>query len=503
MGSSEIILSIDISSKNVKVGAISDKLGLGTVSIQGYDIINEDVDGFAKHLNMSDIWNKIKIGIKHLIKKDKPERIIGISSCGQRLATVFLNAQGKEIYGGPNTDIRGIDSAYIIEDRFSEDEIFSITAHSPSLMFTLARLLWFKEEEKDQYENIYQILMLDDWIGYKLTGEFYTDYSSIGESQLFDVKNKKWSLEIIESFNINPELLPEIVNSGTVIGELKSDLSKEFGIDQKSVPIIKGSGDTQANLLGMGAIEDGNIGITLGTTAPVHLVTNKPSIDYNYNLNFWTECHAVKDKWIIEANTGGTGRAYDWFKDTFISDSQKDANEIMNDLVSRVEPGAGSTYAYLGPELMAVKDQTSIKRGVFIFQPPSMIGEELPNLGNFARSTIEGICFGILENFQALKNFTHSEIMVFCSGGMSKSKEFCNILTNVLDTDLMVPHINDSAFTGNAINTLVGLKIYPDYKRVIDELVQFEKYDVDLSTSEEYKGIFKQWKYLKNKIDDL
>jgi sugar (pentulose or hexulose) kinase len=501
MGKSGIIISIDISSKNIKVGAISDKLELGNVSIQGYDVIDEDVNGFAKHLNMNDIWNKVKIGIKQVLKKDKPDKIVGFSSCGQRLATVFLNAQGKEIYGGPNTDIRGIDSAYIIEDKFSEDELFRITAHSPSLMFTLARLLWFREEERERFKNISQILMLDDWIGYKLTGEYYTDYSSIGESQLFDIKNKKWSLEIIESFNINPDILPEIINSGTVIGELKSNLLKEFDINQKSVPVIKGSGDTQANLLGMGAIEDGNIGITLGTTAPVHLVINEPSIDQNHN--FWTECHIVKDKWLIEANSGGTGRAYDWFKNTFISDSENNANEIMNELLTRVEPGAGSTYAYLGSELMAVKDQTSIKRGVFIFPPPSMIGEELPKIENFARSTIEGICFGILENFHALQNFTKSEISVFCSGGMSKSKEFCKILTNVLGKNLMVPYISDSAFTGNAINTLVGLKYYPDFKKVIDELIQFQNYDVDPSSTEKYRGIFKQWKYLKNKIDDL
>ncbi len=501
MGSSDTILSIDISSKNVKVALISDKLELGSVFSQGYDIINEDIDGFAKHLNMNDIWNKVKIGIKQVVKKDKPKRIFGIASCGQRIASVFLDAQGKEIYGGPNTDMRGIDSAYLIEDRFSEGEIFRITAHSPSLMFTLARLLWFKEEARNQYENISNILMLNDWIGYKLTGEFYTDYSSVGESQLFDIKNKKWSLEIIESFDINPELLPEIVNSCTVIGELKSDLIKESGINQKLIPVIKGSGDSQANLLGMGAIDDGNIGITLGTTAPVHLVVKKPIIDQN--LNFWTECHTVNDKWLIEANTGGTGKAYDWFKDAFISASEKDANEIMDEFLNRVEPGASSTYAYLGPEFMAVKDQTSIKRGVFIFQPPSMIGEELPKLENFARSTIEGICFGILENFQALQTFTQSEIVAFCSGGMSKSKEFCKILTNVLGKDLMVPHISDSAFTGNAINTLLGLKLYPDYKRIIDELMQFKKYYVDPSISEEYRGIFKQWKYLKNKIDDL
>ncbi|MFX0105798.1 MAG: FGGY family carbohydrate kinase, partial [Candidatus Hodarchaeota archaeon] len=212
------ILSIDISSKKVKVAIISDRLELESISVYGYDIINEDVNGFAKRFDMIDIWNKVKLGIKNVIKENKPDNIIGISSCGQRMGTIFLNKQGTEIYGGPNTDIRGIDSAYLIEDKFSEEELFKITAHTPSLMFTLARLLWFQEEKEDQYEKIGKILMLDDWIVYKFTGEFYTDYTSVGESQLFDIRKKKWSKEIIETFDIKSDILPEIVDPGTIVG---------------------------------------------------------------------------------------------------------------------------------------------------------------------------------------------------------------------------------------------------------------------------------------------
>ncbi len=501
MENSDKILSVDISSKKVKVGIISDKLELETVSVQEYDTIDEDINGFAKRFNMKDIWKKVKLGIRNVIKENKPENIIGISSCGQRMATVFLDKKGNEIYGGPNTDMRGIDSAYLIEDEFSEEGLFNITAHSPFFMFTLARLLWFKEEKELEYENINKILMLDDWIVYKLTGEFYTDYTSIGESLLFNITKKRWSSEIIEAFDINPGILPEIIEPSTIIGDIKLDLIKEIGINQQKLPVLKGCGDTQANLLGMGVIENGNIGISLGTTAPVHLVVDKPIIDPD--LNFWTECHVIQDKWLIEASTGGTGRAYDWFKNAFISDSKRDADEIMNEFLSKNSPGAGSTYAFLGPELMAIKNQTSIKRGVFIFPPPSMIGEELPKLDNFAQSAMEGICFGILENFKALRQFVSSEIKTFCSGGMAKSYEFCKMLVNVLDQEINVPQFKDSAFIGCAINALFGLKLYQDYQSIIDNLIKFEKYSIDSQISSDYRKIFREWKNLKDKISKL
>ena len=495
------ILTIDISSNNIKVGLVSEKLELEAYSLQPYEIINEDINGFAKSFDMTNIWKQINIGIKNVLKRGKFERLLGISSCGQRMAVVFLDKAGNEIYGGPNTDIRGIDSAYRIEDHFSEDELFKITGHSPSVMFVLARLLWFQEEEEDKFKQISKILMLDDWIVYKLTGECYTDYTSVSESQLFDVSKKTWSSEIIDAFNFNNDLFPEIVKSGTVIGNLKSELIKSYDIKQIEIPVIKGCGDTQANLIGMGVIEDGNIGITLGTTAPIHLVVNKPIFDTE--LNFWTECHIIDNKWLIEANTGSAGRVYDWFKDAFLHNTKINGDDLMNSYLYKSKPGADSTYAFLGPELMAIKDMISIKRGVFTFQPPSMIGEKLPKIENFARSTIENICFGVLENVQALCKFTDSDVKIFASGGMSKSKELCKILANILNKNLHVPLVKESAFIGCAINVLVGLKLYSNYKIVLDKLVKFEKYTVDYSISEDYKKIYAEWKNLKKKLDNL
>ena len=67
----------------------------------------------------------------------------------------------------------------------------------------------------------------------------------------------------------------------------------------------------------------------------------------------------------------------------------------MDKYLKMSPPGALSTYAYLGPENMNIKNQTSIKRGVFAFQPPMMISEDLPTIEDFARSVLENIAFGV------------------------------------------------------------------------------------------------------------
>jgi sugar (pentulose or hexulose) kinase len=499
--SEDFILTIDVSSNKIKAGLVSDTLKLKSSLSQDLKIINEDVDGFAKRFDMDDMWYKLKLVISQLLThRTKNTNIIGISSCAQRMAVVFIDKKGEAIYGGPNTDVRGIDSAYLIEDEFSEEELFQITGHSPSILFCLSRLLWFKEEEK-LYDKIDKVLMLDDWIVNKLTGEVCSDLSSAGESQFLDIKKGNWSLEIIEAFDINPDLFPEFIDSGAIAGELTPELVNYFNIKRNSIPVIKTGGDTQATLIGMGVIEDGNIGISLGTTAPIHLVVNEPILDQNYN--FWTTFHSIKGKWLIEANSGNTGIVYDWLKNNIISAEINNKDEVIDTYLREVEPGSDSTFAFLGPEFMNIKDQTSLKRGVFVFPPPTLITESLPRIANLAQSVIENICFGINENYIELKKFSDFEVNLYSAGGMAKSHEFCKILANVINQEIRVPLYEDSAFIGCAMNTLIGLALYQDYKKILDELIKFKKFPIDDDISSKYKKVFREWKNLKNQVNGL
>ena len=500
--SENLILTIDVSSNKIKVALISDNLKLRRYLSRDLKIFDEDLDGFAKRFDMNDIWNKLKSTIHELLKnRAENTNFIGISSCAQRMAVVFVNSKGNVIYGGPNTDVRGIDSAYLIEDEFSEEELFKITGHSPSILFCLSRLLWFKEEEKELYSKIDKVLMLDDLIVNKLTGNICSDLTSAAESQLLDIKKGCWSLKIIEAFDFNPDLFPELIDLGTITGELKPELINYFKIKQKSIPVIKTGGDTQATLLGMGVIEDGNIGISLGTTAPVHLVVNEPILDPTYN--FWTTFHSLKGKWLIEGNSGNTGLVYDWLKNNILSTEMNNKDKVIENYLKEVEPGSDSTFAFLGPEIMNIKDQTSLKRGVFVFPPPTLITEKLPKINNFARSVIENICFGINENYKKLLKYSNLEVKLYSAGGMAKSNEFCKILANVLNQDIKVPQIQDSAFIGCAMNTLIGLDLYQDYRKVIDELLEFKEFPIDDNISNKYKKVFKEWKILKKRVNEL
>lgn len=499
----ESILCIDLSSQKIKTAILNEKCEIQATTEQRYFYKNDDSEGFAKSYDAKNIWSELSSAIKEVMKKSKidPQNIIGITSCAQRLACVFLSKDNEEIYAGPNCDARGVDSQYLIDDEFEdEEEIFKITGHNILPMVPLARLLWFQEEEEDLYQQIGKMLSLDDWIVYKLTNNFCADPSSASDSLMFDITKLKWSDKIIDVLDINREILPEIIQVSDIAGELTSQVANNLGLI-KGTPIIKTGADTQASLIGASCVNDGNIGIVMGTTAPLYMVLDSPQIDPD--LNVWTTCHAIKNKWLYESNTGFTGQIYDWYKTSFLDGLSDDVNSLAAEYLKETEPGANSTLAFLGPEKMNFKEEVNIKPGVFVLPTPGSISEILSDRKNFMRAILENIGFGILENLMQILDLKSNDNRVYCCGGMANLISFNEILSNILNRDLFIPNIKESSFIGETINVLVGLQHYSEIKDAANDLIKVTKIEPTDDIVKKYKAIFQRWSRVKEHIDKL
>lgn len=499
----ELIFAIDISSLLVKVAVITAKGKPIASAQQPYATISDDDAGFAKSFDTKEIWTKVTQCSRDVLQKIKntKAKIIAVVSCAQRIACVFLNGEGNAIYSGPNKDARGVDCTSYIEEVFPEDkELFKITGRGPSLVFALARLLWFREEAAEKFADIKKVLMLDDWIAYKLSGRYCTDPTTASDSQLFDIAKREWSQQIIEGYNFDAELFPEIVNSGSVIGELTAEAAKQLGLPPR-IPIVKGGGDSQITILGTGCIEPKEIGVSLGSTATANLVVEEPTIDPEQN--FWTNCYVLPGSWFIEANAGFTGGVYNWFKLNFLQGLSGDLDALTAKFLQETPPGANATFAFLGPERMSFKDQTQIKRSAFIFPEQGSISTIETNRAGFTKALFENIGFGILENYQALQTFSPETLNLYCGGGMTKSIPFMQMLANVLEKDIRVPVVKDSSVVGAAISALVGLKDYATHQKAIADIVKHDIYSPSKDVVETYKSVYRQWKEYKATIAKL
>ncbi|MEM3594226.1 MAG: FGGY family carbohydrate kinase [Candidatus Jordarchaeaceae archaeon] len=343
--SSEALVAIDVGTGSVRCAVFDVEGNLLSFAQEAWSYESpQETFGIGKEFNCTQLWSRIIRLIRVAMKRGKisKENVLGISSTSQREGIILLDKQGKELYGGPNTDIRGI----LVDDKLRKlvrSEFQQITGHWPPPMFAPARLLWFRENKPEIYKDFAHMLMINDWVLYKLSGVYSSEPSNASESFLFDIRNMTWSKELIESFQLSPEILPEIYPSGTIVGEVTSEASALTGL-KKGTPVVVGGADTQCAMVAAGAIDEGQICTIAGTTAPIQMTVSKPIIDSDRRI--WTGCHVVPKMWVVESNMGIMGRVLEWFINYILDlgletvKNEPNLYEVLNKWASEAPPGA-------------------------------------------------------------------------------------------------------------------------------------------------------------------
>ncbi len=93
-----------------------------------------------------------------------------------------------------------------------------------------ARFLWIREHEPEVFRAMAHVGMLSDWVLTRLTGRFATDPSCGSSSDLFDLAQRDWSPETLRLIGVPPEVMPEVLEPGTVMGEVTDAAARMTGL---------------------------------------------------------------------------------------------------------------------------------------------------------------------------------------------------------------------------------------------------------------------------------
>ncbi len=281
---------------------------------------------FAVEFDPNEMWATIEYCIHETLVKSKlsPNQIAGISTTSQREGIVLLNREGKEIYAAPNVDWRGFVEAEEIEKEHGK-EIYKITGRWPVPLLAPCRLMWLRKHQLEKFRSINKLLMLSDWVLFKLTKQTVSDPSNASSSMIFDITKRRWSREVVEWLSIPSEILPEIHESGEPIGNVIKEVAASTGL-KEGTPVITGGADTQCGLLGTAAVEEGQTTIVAGTTTPTQMVLNRPLV--SEKAKTWTGAHATGNRWVLESNATLTGLPFRWFRDS-IGDLEKAVAQVL------------------------------------------------------------------------------------------------------------------------------------------------------------------------------
>jgi autoinducer 2 (AI-2) kinase len=336
----------------------------------------------------------------------------------QRLGLVIIGADGKEVYGGPNRDARGVFEGAEIDATLG-DSIWQATGHGPALVLAWSKLAWFRNHAPDRFSRARSAAGLADWLAYRLTGVLLMESALAVESGLAFVATGLPAAVLKDSLGLGGIDLPVSCEAGQIVGTLKSAPASELGL-REGTPVVACGPDTQAGLAGLGVCEPGSAGVIAGWSAAVQLVTAQPVFDQTRSL--WTGRHILHRRWVLEGNAGEMGGAYEWLAG-LISGGRASSRTYgeLDRLAAAVEPGARGVSAYLGPSFTSMS-HIGLKTGALLF--PAPLAFEPPDRGSLARAAIESFAFAIRYNLDRLRLVAGDWQDVAAGGGMVRSRTF-------------------------------------------------------------------------------
>lgn len=400
-------------------------------------------------------WENTKEAVKNIIN-EYPEakgKVAALSCSGQMHSSVFLDKTGnvirKAILWNDTRTTPQIKEIYEKADGL--ENVLGMVYNKALEGFTLPKILWLRENEPDNFDKVSKVIMPKDYINYMLTGNIKTEVSDAAGTLLFDVKNSTWSDAMLEKMNLSKDILPEVLQSTGVVGEVTSELAKELGLAD-GAKVIAGGADNSCAAVGNGVISKGQAVLSVGTsgTAIAYLdgINNKVTGDvhlFNYSM---------PDSLYAMGCMLCAGEALNWLKRTLFEDTS--FNEL-NALAEKAPVGSGGIVflPYLFGERCPYSDVNA--RGVF-FGISGATGK-----GELIRSVMEGVAFGLKDLFSLVTDFVDVNEL-YITGGGAKSKIWGQIIADVVGRELNVLNIEEGPSFGAALIALVGSGICSDFE---------------------------------------
>lgn len=476
-------------------------------SYQKWDYFSPEDDEFRKEFIPDDFFKLLCRQVHDLVKQHRvnPCDIVGISTACMRHSYVFMDKNHNEVYGGPNTDTRGLYYQDVVEEDIVVD-LYNMTGQGPPLLYMPTRLLWFREEKPEIFDKIKYAVSTGDWLIYKLSGELVTEPSLASSTLLFDLKQGKWLVDVLEELDIENIELPLICASGERGGGLTNEAAKLMGL-KSDTPVVIGGSDTQLGLLSCGAIGDGDIGVVAGTSIPVMMVVTKPIVDSKRRI--WTGCHVVRNQWVLESNAQMGGLVYEWLKHNFqtiLGQSNETVYRYMEQIAKAVPVGSDNVLASLGTEIFDINKFSVIRPSGFTFdQPVHPMNTTPASFAHFVRAALENICCSIRGNIEQLEEVSHKQTSTLkVTGGMSKNHLWLDILAHVTGKTISATSFEEGTSIGCIMCAAVGAEIYKDFDGAVRNIGKVKKEIVpNDETIASYDKIFNSWKTWYEKLAEV
>jgi len=343
-------------------------------------------------------------------------------------------------------DERSVPQCQAIEGRFGE-AVVQRARNAVSPMWTWPHLKWLHEHQPKVLSRTSKLLFQKAWVRHRLAlSPPLTDHIDAAGSLLFDPVAGRWIEEFVADAGLGLDRLPALAAPTEIAGHLDARLAVRMGL-AAGTPVITGTTDTAAEILGAGATFAGQGTVKLASVGRIASVSTGPVADARL-LNYR---HVLDGLWYPGTASKYAASAYLWLRDALGPGA---GFEEMTAAASASPPGSrGLVFLpHLGGQWAPHWD--AARRGAYV-------GLDAGHTrGDLCRAVMEGVAFGLRDAMAHARQsgLVFDELRLL--GGGSTSPLWSQILADVLATPLVVPAQRSAAW-GTAVLCGMAIGMFP------------------------------------------
>jgi len=439
------LVGLDVGTTGVKALRISPDGEIVARAEEGYRLSTPQ-PGWAEQ-DPEDWWKAAEAALAAV----GSDGVAGIGLSGQMHGLVALDNADRVLRPAIlwNDQRTGAECAEI-EARFGLRELVRLTGNRALPGFTAPKLLWLRRHEPDVYARIARVLLPKDYVRLRLVGEHATDVADASGTLLFDVRQRRWSGEVLEGLEIPADWVPAALESTGLSGRTADGL-----------PVAAGAGDQAAGALGVGVDRPGPLSVVLGTSGVVFAALPAFAADPDGRVHSF--CHAVPDGWHAMGVMLSAAGSLGWLHHVVAS------GEPLDKLVAEAEPWApgvegvtflpyltGERTPHVDPKARAAFTGLSVRH----------------DRGALVRAVLEGVAFGLRDSLELLRGLGVEPVSARVSGGGAKSDLWLRIVASVLGLPLERTAAEEGAAFGAALLGGVAAGVYADVAEAVSATVK-------------------------------
>jgi len=462
MSKSDLILSVDIGTTNIKCGVINDR---GNVVSFGEkkQLLLRNKDGTAEH-DPEKLYSDFIYLVGKVIKGYE-DRIQVISLASYQIGFIVLDRNFLPITNILTLlDTRAQETFLELKNKCNFKKIYQNTGCPPFAHYSFSRIFWLRERKKEIFKKARYFLSSKDYILFRLTGEIITEPSVSSATQIMNIHSVSWDRDVLEFLEIDQKQLPQIVSGEKIFKEINLCTKRKLGF-KKNVYVVPGLYDGGALIIGMAGFDE-KIGIiNIGTSAMFRTSCDKVILDKSDMARLQTY-YLCSGKWITGAGLNNAGNILEWLKNNFKIPSYSK----LFSMAEEIKKYSYSDNLFFLPYLTGERNPQlgSSASGVIYGL------REYHKLNNIILSLIEGIGYSLklIEKTLYENGVKIKEIRI--GGSITKSVFWMQILSDILNLPIRTSKNKQSSLVGLGILGFVAIKKYSNLQEAIQKMVKLK-----------------------------